>query len=604
MKHSALHDKLNLTRPTTRKLYQKMPPWVSPKGKLPPGDLTAVGFTCGIGLMLVGAKQAGFTVIGNLEWRDYYRYQDEEGRNTFVENFPGAFLARGVRDLDPLVEYDLRNRDVHLAMGHPECLIGSTKILVEDGLKEIRQVEVGDRVVTHEGRMRKVVKTFANVLEAGEVLCEVEVENLHGGTITLTITPEHPVMANGRWTPAKSVRVGDKMLQLSPLGRPFAETTVVRYEEKRTTHKRTVYNLGVEEDESYVAEYLVVHNCGKYSLLDSTNKNLEARRADPSDIPLFLEYVAEFRPRYFVMDDLPGAFAALPMSAYHEMLPGYDLFPEWISNYHYGNIQRNRKRMFMIGALKSEGYVFRPGERDDWKEWTIEARLADLVDQYGKVPNHHWHADGNKPVATSRFPHLRYRGDRPTWGEVKEFMENYPRATNVVYHGADGTMKCRPSLLVSRWDYTSPVLTGGNPIFHPLTNLPFSVRERARIQGFPDDFVFYGEKVDGDGQWEDPELHMTRQTGKAMPVEFCRFVSQQIASHVKGEDFAVSNQRFLKPDVLISDAKTWFCKEVGYEDRAGACQACWMADTCDLPRRTGPRRPVQQDLNFFGEEVQ
>ena len=38
-------------------------------------------------------------------------------QNTFIENFPGAFLARGLADVpEGMLPYD-----IDLAMGHPEC---------------------------------------------------------------------------------------------------------------------------------------------------------------------------------------------------------------------------------------------------------------------------------------------------------------------------------------------------------------------------------------------------------------------------------------------------------------------------------------------------
>lgn len=435
---------LGLLRNPNSAGYKRYPVFSPGKGKLPKKDLTAIGFTSGVGSMLIGAKDAGFAVLGNIEWRDYYRLIDENGKNTFTEYFPGAFFSRGFADLDPIVEHDLRRRKIDLAMGHPEC--------------------------------------------------------------------------------------------------------------------------------------------GKYSLLNSSNKNAGAQKKDAGDIPLFLEYVADLKPKYFVMDDLPQSFQALPMAKYHEMLPEYDLFPEWISNYHYGNPQKHRKRMFMIGSLKTEGYAFVPGEKDDWDNWTVLSRIGDLEGKYGCMPNHDEHTVKGY---SSRFINMRKRGDRPDWGQVQKFFKKHQKeGQNFQYHGPDG-MKIRPSLIRVKYDYPSPVLTGGNPMMHSVICLPLSIRERARIQGFPDDFVFYGTRFDDDGKWEhnNHNMWMVKQTGKAMPIEFNQFVAKQIATHIKGKKVKASNLRFLKPDPFISTAKTWYCDQVGYENQAAACGACWMRETCTLPRK-------------------
>ena len=96
--------------------YRKQPVYEAPIGKAPKRKLTALGLTCGIGSMLVGARDMGFQVIGNIEWRDYYRFRS--GRpSTFASNFPGAFVARGRDD----VASDAFPSVIDFAAGHPEC---------------------------------------------------------------------------------------------------------------------------------------------------------------------------------------------------------------------------------------------------------------------------------------------------------------------------------------------------------------------------------------------------------------------------------------------------------------------------------------------------
>ena len=72
--------------------------------------MRALGLTCGMGSMLIGARAAGFKIVGNVEWRKYYY------TNTFTGNFKGAFM---VPSIDAAPEEGLKNID--LVMGHPEC---------------------------------------------------------------------------------------------------------------------------------------------------------------------------------------------------------------------------------------------------------------------------------------------------------------------------------------------------------------------------------------------------------------------------------------------------------------------------------------------------
>jgi hypothetical protein len=183
---------------------------------------------------------------------------------------------------------------------------------------------------------------------------------------------------------------------------------------------------------------------------------------------------------------------------------------------------------------------------------------------------------------------MRNRGDRPDWGEVQAYFKKHQKpGANFTYHGPGGSIKIRPSLIRIKSDYPSPVLTGGNPMMHPNTCLPLSIRERARIQGFPDDFVFYGTRLDKEGKWEhnNHNMWMVKQTGKAMPIEFNTYVSKQIMAFIQKKRFKASGKRFLKPNPFIDAAKTWYCDKVGYSNQSLACKHCWLYDGCDLPRK-------------------
>jgi DNA (cytosine-5)-methyltransferase 1 len=394
--------------------------------------------------MLLGARQAGFEIVGNFEWRKYYHKKDAEGRNTFTMNFPKAFFTE------------------QYPQDHPEWL------------EECRNIDI--------------------------------------------------IFGHGE--------------------------------------------------------------CGHASALNFSNKNYKTQQSGTSDIPKLVKAVAVIKPRFFALDNLPASCNGMPLSEYHRLLPDYDIFPEWVSNYHYGNTQLNRKRMFMVGALKTEKFAFVPGEFAH--SITIKDVIGDIYGKDGKgIPNHEKHVLDDPCGKISDFYEYGYRG---TWRDFQKVMSERPEGPPLPYISKDGTPRVRMGTAKVRWNGHAFVLDGGSVCTHPLRNLPLSIRERARIQGFPDNFLFYGTRLDKKGQWShDKNNDMVKETGKAMPIQFNKYVAEQVRVHIEGKKFKSSNERMIDPNERITTEKKWYCEQVGYSNQKGACAACWMREYCTLPRYAGPK---------------
>ena len=387
--------------------------------------MRAIGITCGVGSMMIGARSAGFDVVGNVEWRRYYHHRDKATKkNTFTENFPGAFMVKKLDDLTTAEIADLQGID--LAMGHPEC--GSYSLLSSPAAKK--------------------------------------------------------------------------------------------------------------------------KGCGLLGLAE-----------DVGDIPVFIDLIARIRPRYFVADNLPRSLIGVPIHVWAEKLPDYDLFPEWISNYHYGNVQKHRKRFFMIGARKSERFVFAPDEDDA----PGHATLLDVL--YGIPAGDPNHLPHNLTRSCGKGKGCNGINRALTWGEARDWFAARPTGTTLQYNASDGTIKNHIGFVKSHTTHCN-VLTGTNPVLNPLTNLPFSIRERLRIQGAPDDFKIEGMVTEPDGTWcHIRNMSLIRQTGKWMPVQFCEYIARQVADHIRGGDGNFKTlERCIVPNIYVDEAKKWFCRARGYAD--------------------------------------
>lgn len=313
--------------------------------------------------------------------------------------------------------------------------------------------------------------------------------------------------------------------------------------------------------------------CGAYSNLRSV-KNTDMENT-PGDIPLAAQSIRTMAPDYFCVDNLAPSLKAFPILKWVEMLPDYDIFPEWISNYGYGNVQKHRNRLFIIGAKKYKGFVFRPGEfKHDKAIYTI---LNDIFREWGTLPNHTEH---NITKDCPYGIHMHQHGQRATWTDMMQWMAKVRSGTAFQYYGPAGDLKTRMGLYKGYWYKHSHVLTGTNPLIHPLTCLPMSIRERARIQGTPDNFVFVGEVIEDDGTFlHNRNMTLVKQTGKFMPVEACRYVSQVIADHEAGTSRAnVTKTRIVSSPPIVDNEKMSYCNQIGYTNQDGACKNCWIKD--------------------------
>jgi site-specific DNA-cytosine methylase len=401
-------------------------------------QLTAIGITSGIGSMLVGAKQLGFNILGNIEWRKYYHRKDEEGQNTFRKYFHAPLYSSTEQMVPEDVE---RMSNADIAFGHPEC----------------------------------------------------------GNFSTMSASVQ----------------------------RKEGET-----------------------------------------LLEMRNK--------PGDIPLFVDLIKKLKPRYFVQDNLPKSLMGYPIERWAKELPEYDLFPEWISNAGYGNVQKFRKRFFMIGALKSENFIFHPEEHD--YPLNLEDVIADLPEL-----NHDEHnLDLNMNKGAGIFG-----PETMTWAQYRDWMLENKEGITIPYLAKDGTWKKHIGWRKGFKNGYVPVLTGGCPIANPFTGLPFSIRERCRIQGLPDDFEIIGTIYKEDGTWaHNRNNSVIRQTGKCMPVQFCKYITKQIKDNLEDKIKGMPEpKRVLNHNPLINEAKKWYCKNVGYEYQLAVCTQCWIKN-CEIKEET------------------
>ena len=183
-------------------------------------------------------------------------------------------------------------KDVWPAVDYGRCVPAGTPVTTAKGIMPIEQVKTGDKVLTHRGNFKTVTQTFrrkySGVMFTFRTL---------GNDERLSVTEGHPILAYSggatRWVDPAVVRYGTYLTR--PIGAGVKEVTVLSYNDEEISqvpernnppssgsHVMTtgdmilspvvelsvrealdedVYNLEVEDDNSYVASNVSVHNC-------------------------------------------------------------------------------------------------------------------------------------------------------------------------------------------------------------------------------------------------------------------------------------------------------------------------------------------------------
>jgi len=282
--------------------------------------------------------------------------------------------------------------------------------------------------------------------------------------------------------------------------------------------------------------------CGNYSNL-YTGSNRGQREQDPGDIYKFIDLCKIYKPQTFLCDNLPKSLLAVSKTEWRKKFRDYKISFEYVSNWGYGNVQKNRNRFFVIGVHKDLDWVFRPQER---KHNTL---LTDVIfDLSDKIPNH---------IEMQLSDYTQWRGyqignikkDRLKLKDLQNWLGSCRLNANMPYYNKAGDLKSKPGYSVINPEKHAPVLSGGGGVYdnHWIYNghyyRPLTIRERLRIQGFGDEFICYPLEFEF-GTKE--HLSLIKQTGKCMPVQFPTEFARQLKNYLLNGVQEENESRLLK----------------------------------------------------------
>jgi DNA (cytosine-5)-methyltransferase 1 len=194
----------------------------------------------------------------------------------------------------------------------------------------------------------------------------------------------------------------------------------------------------------------------------------------------YVRLIVEFKPRVFIIENVPGLRdldGGEQLSAAVEILQANDYFvnePLELEASDYG-VPQNRRRLFVIGTRGEKQFLPPSPALEKVGSGSV------LSNRSLRLPNSETREHFADSIA--RYVKLDY-GQRDQLGRVDRLNPLLPSKT-VIAGGTNG---------------------GGRSHLHPEVPRTLSVRECARLQTFPDDFVFAG-----------PSARQFTQVGNAVP---------------------------------------------------------------------------------------
>lgn len=218
---------------------------------------------------------------------------------------------------------------------------------------------------------------------------------------------------------------------------------------------------------------------------------------------LVLEYVRlieESQPRYFMFENVAVFGQARGRKYLAEMtkrLSDYELTPAFYNSADYG-VPQTRERFILVGRrLDQKGRFNIP--RPTVNNWLTVGDVLSGIDEpphdYSEHKDYHNHQRARvTPINIQRFSHV------PQGGGWQDIPVNLRLACHKNAEPSSGGWPDVYGRL--RWDGQCPTITGGFDSFtrgrygHPLKDRPLTPREAARLQGFPDNYKFFGTRGD------------------------------------------------------------------------------------------------------------
>jgi DNA (cytosine-5)-methyltransferase 1 len=263
-----------------------------------------------------------------------------------------------------------------------------------------------------------------------------------------------------------------------------------------------VYNFEVNDDNSYIVENTIVHNCQAWSQ-SGARKGLEDPRGDL--MLKFADLIEKVKPKMFMIENVKGLLSHNEGDSLKKIIINlnknnlYNIVYKVLNAVNFG-VPQKRERVFIIGMLKSENIKYEFPKPDE-RIITVGEALRNVPISEGAL-----YSDSKKEYFTMV----------PEGGCWVNLPEDKQREYMMASFDSGGGKRG----ILHRLSNSKPSLTllctpsqKQTERCHPTEIRPLRIREYARIQSFPDDYEFVGSMAS-----------KYKQIGNAVPVELARRV--------------------------------------------------------------------------------
>ena len=235
---------------------------------------------------------------------------------------------------------------------------------------------------------------------------------------------------------------------------------------------------------------------------------------------LFYEYIRvlkDKKPKFFLAENVPGIISKSHLPEFKKILSnfenlGYNISYKLLDSRDYG-VPQERKRVFVIGFRKDTNKTF----KFPLSTPTIKKRIT-LRKAIGDLPPPKPAKEKNKTNENLTIPNNEYmNGGFSTIYLSRNRRKNWEEQSFTIQAGGRHAPLHPDSTPMKKVGKDKWIFSGTNPNYRRL-----SVRECARIQTFPDDFIFYYDNI----------AKGYKMIGNAVPVKLAETIAGEIKNQL------------------------------------------------------------------------